>query len=271
MVTIRTSETHPLHIDIAIHSPSIYLDQCVIGDFSEETSLGESFRRLVVSKHGTLCISALHLVELAGLCPGKSYSRIQDFLASFGNQFAILEFDPGSVISKEHGSDNERLCAPIDIELTKELVLKRDGLSEINLGVLLNIVAINPKLIQILRDAHLKHKESILSIFRASRQIYQTDPKAKENVNNKKCPDPSQSSLIEYLFCEARRICMRQDLSLNDSFDFFHSIVSTSYTDFVVLDKKWAARMRNIPSVPGVAAVFATNEYEQLFKALAAS
>jgi hypothetical protein len=254
---------------VAIVSPSIYLDQCVIGDFSEDTKLGDSFRQIVFDKHGTLCISALHLIELAGLCPGKSYSRIQNYLASFGNQFAILEFDPGSVISKEHGTDQLKSRAPIDLDLITELVLNWNGLSTISLGILLNLIANNPKLIQKLRDAHAKQKNDIRSMFRNFRHIYQTDPMARNNVDKRKCPVPAESSLIEHLFCEVRRICVHQDLSLNDTFDFFHSIVSTSYTNFVVLDKKWATRLRKIPKVPGIANIFAANEYSLFFDALA--
>ncbi len=94
--------------------------------------------------------------------------------------------------------------------------------------------------------------------------------KARENVDKTPCPIPSQASLVEYIYCELRRICVREDLSPTDTVDFFHSIVSASYTDYVVLDKKWAARLRRVPTVPAMSKVFATNEYAEFLKALAA-
>jgi len=270
MVTIRTSDTHPLHIDIVLEPPNVYLDQCAIADFADSPQLGDSFRTTLLNKNGTLCISGLHLLELSGLCPGNSYSRIQSYLTSFGNSFAILDFDPNSVLAREHGPSDLRPRAPIEFELTKELVLKWNGLSEISLGVILNVLANDASLVFALRQAHAAQKQSIHDDFKQFRQLYLSDTKAKDRINKSQCPDPSQTSVIDYLYCEVRRMCLRQDLAENDTFDFFHSIVSVSYADFVVLDKKWAARLRRIRSAPGMSKIFGANEYPDFLREFAA-
>ncbi len=270
MVTIRTSDTHPLHIDVVMEPPNVYLDQCAIADFADSPQLGDDFRTTLLDKKGTLCISGLHLLELSGLCPGNSYTRIQTYLTSFGRHFAILDFDPNSVLARERGPSELRPRAPIDFELTKELVLKWNGLSEISLGIILGVLTNDSSLVASLRQAHVAQKQSIHDDFKQFRQLYLSDTKAKERVNKSKCPDPGQSSVIDYLYCEVRRICLRQDLGERDTFDFFHSIVSVSYADFVVLDKKWAARLRNIRAVPGMSKIFGANEYPAFLREFAA-
>jgi len=270
MITLRTSATIPLIIDMEMRSPSVYLDHCVIGDFADNPILGGSFRDVLQRKNGTLCLSALHLVESSGLCPGEAYSRIKSFLASFGKGFIILEFDPNIVIAKEKNRRRNDSFPAFDYELIKELVLKWNGLSRLDVGILLNILEQNPSLCEQLRTSHKLYKKRVHEMFRAVRHIYQTDAQAKNNILTRKCLDPVQTSMTEYLYCEIRRMICKEDLTPNDVIDFFHSIVSASFADFVVLDKKWASRIRRVQPPMGSAKVFATTEYDSFVQALAA-
>ncbi len=47
---------------------------------------------------------------------------------------------------------------------------------------------------------------------------------------------------------ELTRECVRtnEQFNLSDGFDFHHAVVSISYCDFVVLDKKWARRCNSL-------------------------
>jgi hypothetical protein len=270
MVTIRTSNTHPVLVDVGMSPPNVYLDHCVIGDFSQDSALGERFRQLLLAKRGTLCISALHLVESAGLCPGIAYSRIKDYLSSFGCNFAILDFDPNSVVLRERGPEISRLGAPIDFELTRGLVQNWNGRSTIDLGILLTLLEAHPDQVQRLRNLQSDYKTNMRSLFQGIQKEYRSNASFKENLAKDNCLRPPESTVIEYVYCMVRRICIRQSLSPSDAFDFFHSIVSVSYTNYVVLDRKWADRMRNIPHVVGMSRVFATTEYSSFLDALAA-
>lgn len=270
MVTISTSDAHPLQVKMDLDTPSVYLDQCVIGDFAEVPEFGTACRQAILTKGGTLCISALHLVEMSGLCPGATYSRMKDFLASFGNRFAILEYDPNVVLTREQGPKQLRPRASLDFELTKELLCKWNGLSEINLGILFEILERNSPLCQSLRDAHAYHKSTFYEDVGKLSHAYRTDMQVKKRVIEMRCPNPTESNVLDYLYCHVRRTCVREGLTQNDTIDFFHSLVSVSYMDFVVLDKKWASRMRRIPTVPGMARIFATNEYDEFLRTMAA-
>ena len=271
MITIRTSDTQPIIIDMLMKSPSVYLDHCVIGDFADNSTLGESFRNALQRRNGTLCLSALHLEELSGLCPGPSYSRIGSYLSSFGNGFVILEFDPNVVIRREKRQKEYGTCAAFDFELMKQVVLSWDGLSSLNVGILLCLLEENPLLCEKLRTHHRDYKEDVHKFLREAREIYQTDAQAKNNILTRRCPDPGETSMTEYLFCELRRVCFKEDLIPSATVDLFHSIVSTSYADFVVLDKKWASRVSKVVPRKGSATVFSTTEYDNLLRALTAS
>jgi len=63
----------------------------------------------------------------------------------------------------------------------------------------------------------------------------------------------------KFIYDELRRQCIVSNETFNpsDVFDFWHSVVSTSYCDVVVLDKKWARRTREAITLPsGVADVY---------------
>lgn len=250
---------------MVITTPSVYLDHCVIADFTENEKWGDALRKIIQDKDGTLCISALHLIEMSGICPGHTYSRIKDYLASFGRRFAILEYDPNTVSTNERGPLQDRPKASLDFDLARQLVQKWNGLSQITAAILFDILEQNPPLCHALREAHADHKKRLHEDWGKLR----SDTQVKKRILDSRCPSPAEAGTIEYLYCEVRKICIRENMNPSDTVDFFHSVVSPCYTDFVVLDKRWAARMRRIPNVPG--RLFSTIEYDDFLYALAAS
>jgi hypothetical protein len=150
------------------------------------------------------------------------------------------------------------------------LISKWKGLSVISIAILLDVLEQNPDIVSAIRVAHSQTKSSMLNALRSFRAIYQKDTTARENVDSTICPEPNDSSAVEYVFCQLRRQCIRQDLKESDIIDLWHSIVGTSYSQFVVLDKKWARRVRSIPTASGLARAYATNQYNDFLCALAA-
>jgi hypothetical protein len=269
MVSLTTRDSR-ISITVDLKPPNVYLDHCVIRDFAQDGAVGGRFCRTLLEKNGTLCVSALHLIELSGICPGPTYSRIKGYLSAFENHFAVLEFEPAILSRKEHGTIDERRSAPVDFDLTRQVFSKWDGLSMINLAVLLDILEQNPSIVVGIRDVHTRTKSIMLRALRSLRKLYQTDAAIREHADASICEDPQKSSIVEYVFCQLRRQCIRQDLKESDIIDLFHSIVGTSYAQFVVLDKKWARRVRSIPLASGMAQAFGTNEYEEFLGVLAA-
>ena len=269
MVSLTTKDS-TFSVTVELDPPNVYLDHCVIGDFARDKQLGEQFRQVLFAKHGTLCISALHLIELTGICPGPTYSTIRAYLSSFENRFAILEYEPGTLISRERGPMERRRSAPVDFDLTKALISHWKAKSPINIGILLDLLELHPDIVSAIREKHVTTKASTLDLLRQFRLIYRNNVLARRNADSRICPTLEESSAVEYVFCELRRQCLRQDLKESDIIDLWHSTVGASYAQFVVLDKKWARRVRNIPAAGGLARVFATNQYADFLSVLAA-
>lgn len=268
MITIRTTESTPIVIDVHLHSPSVYLDHCVISQLANDQKAGAEFARTLCNTNGTLCLSTVHLLETLGLGIGPTFSRIKTFLNSVGNRFVVIDFDPGNVIAKEREWKPTSPCPALDLDIVKEIVLEWDGISSLDFGILLTGLEQNPQLSQRYKDLQQAHKQDICDLLQTARREYKINSAVRLRVDDLNCPDPSIFGPTEYISCALRRECIRTNEEFNptDGPDFFHSVVSTSYLDFVVLDKKWARRLNSIKLPQKSARVFSIVELNSFLR-----
>jgi len=206
-------------------------------------------------------------MEVSGLGLGPTYSEIKSFLCSLENKFVVLDFNPDAVIERERAGNNFPALEP---ELTKAIIEHWDGLSPLSFSILLNGLQKFPQFQSEWKQIQAKQKSAFKKMFDDARVEFKNNSSVKNNLLNSDCPDPRIHGTTEYVYCQLRRECIKTNDNFNpsDGPDFFHSVVAFSHTGFVVLDKKWARRLRAIQVPTKCAKIFATNEYNLFFNAV---
>lgn len=252
-------------------SPSVYLDYSVIGMLARDTVRSESFRNILFRKQGTLVISAAHLVEACGLGLGPTFSNIKSFLDSIENKFVIMDFNPYEVIKKEKDLKPGDACPAFDPELAKQVLHQWSGLSPLSAGTLLNILLNNPELSNRFKEFQIQQKLDLKDIFDKARSEYRNSAVARKNIDELDCTN-FNFNRTEQINCLLRRETIRTNEAFNetDGLDFWHAVVATSYTNYIVHNKKWARRLRAINLPPEAATVFAGVEIDSFLRSLAA-
>jgi len=222
-----------------LESPTVYLDYCIIVDLAG-TPTGNQFRDKICNK-GTLYLSWAHLIELLG--PGPTRDKVKAYLKSFGDRFIVIDPDPNEVVKRESEWTPKSQNPALDMGLLAIIAAKWSISSEqASFGVLLDYMDSEPNYVDQRRTMLQGYQPKTKAIFHIERNRYQTDKVAKKMLDE-----------IEYahvppfvtnkVSLELTRECVRTHEQFNpsDALDFNHAVVSISYCDVVVLDKKWAS------------------------------
>lgn len=253
---ILTTDSDPLVVDPEPSSPLVYLDHSVISDHAGE-SVGDRLRDAILRVGGTLCWSWALMVELLSVFPGPTFDLIKAYLVSFGTNWMPLDPNSSAVMKREKEQGDP--YPEIDTDLLKAMVVNWDGLTLLSIGTLLDGLEGNTQLTKKYKNLHSLNKKEVRQVFEKARADYRSDKTVKKNLDNMKYVHTPGTPRTEFIHKELLRQCIVTNETFNpsDVFDFWHSVVSSSYCDIVVLDKKWARRMREeITLPPGVAEVY---------------
>jgi hypothetical protein len=266
VLKIGTSESSPLILTPELTSPGLYLDYCVIGDLARNPALGGRLRDCLLEKEGTLYLSWAHLVELFGLGVGPTYNSIRSYLASFGGNFVLIESDAPKVIDREANWKPGKQNPVLDEDFLRCLASNWDGMSELDMSILLDIARKDKSLFAQYRTRHRRHKDNLKQTFDDARNRYRTDREVRRRINNAVYSYVPGTPPTEYIYNQMTRECIitHEQFNPSDSLDFEHCVVSLAYCDYVVLDKKWARRCGKIIIPPTAATVFSSIEVEAL-------
>jgi hypothetical protein len=273
MLRVRTNVDGAIVITPEITLPAVYLDYCVIVELAKDAQQGERVRDVLLRKGGTLYLSWAHLVELFGLGVGPTFTQIRNYLESFGRSFVIIECIPQIVIDREARWKSGSQHAAIDEEFLKELVKAGEGRTDVDVTTLLDMMARDAVLLPKYKEMHKTQKDGIKGLFDTARRDFREVPDARKRLKGAVYEPVLGMPATKYLYDELTRTCIVTNDQFNpsDTFDFFHTIVSVAYCDFVVLDQKWTRRCRELPRLPpppGAAQVFSIVERDQFVGAL---
>ena len=266
MIKIRTSDSHPLTIIPEVTQPCVYLDYCIIVNLAKDHKLGTKFRECLLQKGGTLYLSWAHLIELFGVAVGATYYAVRSYLASFGRSFILIDNNAKAVIAREAAWAVGKQNPVFSEELLLELLRNWDGMSELDITTLLDVMASNPSHISRYKALLEQHKVTIKQAFDNNRQAYKMDSTVRNKMNNATYSYNPGTPPTNYIYQQMKRQCVitNEEFNESDSIDFEHCIVSVAYCDYVVLDKKWARRCKSIDIPPGAGRVFSSLEVEDL-------
>jgi hypothetical protein len=266
LIKITTSDYAPLILTPEITRPLVYLDTCVISDLARDQTLGPQFRDCLLAKCGTLYISWAHLVELFGIASGPTYELISSYLSSFGPNFVLINSDALAILRKEAVFSPGKQNPVIDEELLICLAANWNALSEINVRILLDVVASDPSIVERFKIRHQEHKLELKNAFDTARHQYQTDRAIQQQKRNEKYTYQPGTPPTQYIYQQIVRECIitHEQFAPSDGLDFEHCVVPLAYCDYVVLDKKWARRCRSIDIPSSGAAVFSGTQIDRV-------
>jgi hypothetical protein len=266
VLKIGTSESSPLILTPELTSPLLYLDYCVIGDLAENPALGGRLRDCLLEKEGTLYLSWAHLTELFGFGFGPTYNSIRSYLASFGRSFVLIDSDAQAVIDREANWKPGKQNPVIDEDFLHFLASSWDGMSNLDITILLDPAPSDKSVITQYQTQHRRHKENLKQTFDGFRNRYRTDRDWRRKIDNEVYSYEPGTPPTDYIYKQMSRECVitNEQFNASDGLDFEHCVVSLAYCDYVVLDKKWARRCKKIIIPPTAATVFSSIEVEAL-------
>ena len=267
MLSFTRLQDGGVEIEIALPSPTVYLDYGVIGRLAG-TDNGGHLRELICAK-GTLYLSWVHFMELFSLGNGPTFQKISGFLGSFGPNFVVINPDSESVVKRERVWTPGHQNPALDEGFLHLIAAKWDGQADVSIGVLLEFMARNNHVFEWMKARHTPYKEKIKTVVDVQRKRYRIDRVARKHLDSIKYVY-KPPFLTEKISLELTRECIRtnETFTPSDSLDFLHAVVSTSYCDYVVLDKKWARRCRAMDVPEGETAI--TYDGTQIVELLAA-
>lgn len=260
MLNIKKLPDGGLHISIQPPiQPRVYLDYGAIGKLAASPELGERFKRVLLNIGGTLCLSSAHLLEIYGLGPGPTYERIKAFLRSFGCSFVPIDCDAGAVIAREATYAPGKQNSALDVTLLRMTLANWDGIGEVSFALLLDTIEQDATVVAQFKGLHRRHREGLYKIFDNARKEYRSNPSVKKRLDKAAYPHEEGTPPTRYLSNQLRRqtIVTHESLELQDGIDFEHTVVSLGYAEHIVLDKKWAARVKRFSLPSSVAKVCA--------------
>jgi len=222
--------------------PLIYLDQCALYEFAKQNALGRRFEDFFKTQ-GELLLSSINMFEM-GQLQGASLQRAKTFLDEvIGFGWVPIEFDCTLVIERELAgrfSPSPAIC---------ERLLKDTCATS---G--------EPTMSKLLDTAKHSHEEKAMFDYAKAelgRQINElrSDYLKEPSILARKYPDIprtpytktlSVAALVFRLVVERARGGGHFQWSLNDAEDFTHAITGLAHADVVVLDGKWADRVRGL-------------------------
>lgn len=225
-VTIH-HETHT--VDAIPRPPLIYLDHWALRYISDDSSSRERVRE-VFEKKGTLLFSWANVLEVAANS-GASLKAIQFFLSEIGEHWFPVEFNPFEVIRREkaftHGNSNP-CCASGFLKAYYPHI--SDGpLSLRTVCDLTQDSTFSPAYRQEMENL----QKEILKTFR----FWRSEKLKSGDIAHF---DPNRPTV--YVVDGFRRLIQKETFKIgdNDAIDFLHSTVPVAYSDFVLLDGRWA-------------------------------
>jgi len=272
MISIKRTQDGGVEIGIVLPSPTLYLDYGVIGKLAG-TDQGERIRERICD-NGTLYLSWAHLVELFSLGNGPTFDRIVKYLASFGASFIPIEANSETVMKREREWIEGRQNPALDEDFLGIIAAKwQGGSTELSIGQLLEFMARNNDIFASMKNRHGPFKRNVKTIVDRQRHRYRSDKLAKKQLDgaNYLYEPPFVTPKVSL---ELTRECIRTNeiFSESDALDFLHAIVSISYCNYVVLDKKWARRCRAMELPRGeTATVLDGTEIDRLLDILRSS
>lgn len=217
-------------------SPTVYLDHWAIRRFSDDQNLQHRFVTALHRTGGTLFLSHQNFAEFVGPDDASHAMQAEEFLERVLPNIYFAQLDVDKAIAQEQDPRNRghRLSPPPDLGLLKLLALQRPtGPQPFTIkGLLTEVAANRDRLGKTFRETNQRIADTV----NAQRQKPDFVKKAK---NFKAAQDRARTLIVMGEILRGVVLDSSVPFTDSDAADYQHSILSTSYCDYVLLDGRW--------------------------------
>lgn len=253
--------------------PTVYLDQWMWGQLSQDPSLRTRFVAAAASRQSCVMYSLASLIELAQIADQGQLNVLAGLMDEL--DYGFVQSDPMEAIFLEKNLETkpgvfQRPHPPVDLDLLDYAVRKH--------------YPPIPRMSALLRDlkkeartryaaiADLSHQHLTPMVERA-KQDKAALARAKAKNRARKLSRTSPPYTQDILRCLNFFLVANETMKMTRAewMDIFHMVVPVAYMNFVVLDKRWANFVRNhLPlRPPNIARVYRHGEIDIFLKDLA--
>lgn len=273
MITSRALANGQIAFEQKAVGPSIYLDQWVWCELSEDDDMRKRFIRSALSRNCCIMYSIASLMELAQISDQGQLRALAEVMDSL--DFGFVEMDPSRVIAleKQHESEttgvfNGRHPAA-DLDMLNCAIRRHYPLMPKMSAVLRDLKQEIPSRYKRIAD---RLEESLTPMVERAKSDSIVLARAKANNRERsirRSGPPYTEDILRTLnfFLVANE---KMKMSGNEWVDVFHLVIPVAYLEFVALDKRWIHFIRNhLPlSPPNIATVYGPGELESFIQGL---
>lgn len=239
MIELSTEEDTPLIARQTLVSPSVYLDHWAVRKLSEDIELCSRFVNAIKNRNGTLALSWLNLVEFSRVFDTSHANAAGKMVQDLYPNLFLIQIDPFIVIEQEDILVNQTGIDPphADNNLLKGVLLLKPE----KLGLFDAI-----QLFQAGQESDLSRSYDSLveTTLRKTKELNEriSDERDPEVNLHKTKTSKAYSVGTRFILREIMRqlfLDRRTSLNENDAIDLVHTVVPTSYCDFILLDGRW--------------------------------
>lgn len=253
--------------------PSIYLDQWMWCELSEDTTLCKRFIDSALSRSCCIMYSIASLVELAQISDQGQLHALAEVMDSL--DFGFVEIDPNQVIAleKRHESGTTGVFSgrhpAADPDMLNYAIRRHHPSMPKMSAILKDLKQELPARYKAMAD---RFEASLTPIVKRARADSPVLARAKTKNRERSIRRPGPPYTEDILRALNFFLVANQNMKMNGNewMDVFHLVVPVAYMEFVVLDKRWIHFVRNyLPlSPPNIAAVYGPGEIESFIRDL---
>lgn len=227
-------------------APSVYLDNWALMDIACNKNTTDLFIKILKKHNGTLEFSGMNLLELSLIEDLTQIKAIEEFLDNIIPNLSFIDMIPQNVIDRENRILNagEQIPPHWDPNLLRfYATMYRDSLTPLSAKGFFTHLRQSEII-----DACRTFMQGFKNLVEEKRQIVKTNPEYQYAVSRIPSGKPMQRA-TRYIYQDIVNSLIRDNIDMGNSknwCDFFHTVVPIAYCNFVLLDRTWAHKAKEV-------------------------
>lgn len=222
--------------------PAVYLDHWAVRRLSSDNGLQSRFVNALKRANGTLVFSTWNLAELSNVADPRHAVEFEVFLDAVYPNIYLADFKPDEAIRRETESNNDpALPPPPDLELLQLLGnrVTPPGTALMMKGFLSSF----HRLRAVLSASFSETMETLASGINELRQRPEFRTSVKQSKMSAELP---MSITCQRELLRGSMLDSAEKFDSHDAADLIHAGYGATYCDFVLLDHKWAHKVKKM-------------------------
>lgn len=237
------NENNEMRVRQTYDAPTVYFDHWALCDFSDDAALQDRFVEAMLEKQGTFVLSHTNLAEFTNANDPKHAGAAEKFLERLMPNIYLTDFDleNAELFERQPGYAGQRIWPSADLPMLK-FVAERSIAAGTDL-TLAGFITLSYLYRDRLSAKFTEANQNILAALNEQRADPGYVEKARRSV-----PDvirPKTRVVMGELMRELT-IDNNATITVNDVVDWQHAILPVSCCDYVLLDRKWEQRVREM-------------------------